>query len=133
MPIVEFVWWPATHEFLSDIDAVISPTVDHISSAAGCLGSVFVCFTIEHSAPCNPFLQDLLRTSGGRQSQILDGRRYCSVYHRSPPALQLTIRSLECSLGEPRTPSSHDEQRRLPADGWAAEALLQRGTEDEPC
>jgi len=37
MPMVEFVWWPATHEFLSDIDAVITPTVAHISSADGCL------------------------------------------------------------------------------------------------
>ncbi|KJA17475.1 hypothetical protein HYPSUDRAFT_46424 [Hypholoma sublateritium FD-334 SS-4] len=38
MPMVEFVWWPATHEFLNDIDAVIRPTVAHISSANGCLG-----------------------------------------------------------------------------------------------
>ncbi len=87
MPMVEFVWWPATDEFLKDVDGVISPTVAHISSTNGCLGYVFVHITIEHSTPSGVFLQDLLRASGRRQNQILDGRRYCSVYRRLPLTL----------------------------------------------
>ncbi|KAF9485232.1 hypothetical protein BDN70DRAFT_681647 [Pholiota conissans] len=37
MPMVEFVWWPGTDAFLSDLENVISATVAHISSAPGCL------------------------------------------------------------------------------------------------
>ncbi|KDR82910.1 hypothetical protein GALMADRAFT_238558 [Galerina marginata CBS 339.88] len=37
MPVVEFVWWSASDEFLDDYDGLFKPTIDHVSKAEGCL------------------------------------------------------------------------------------------------
>ncbi|KAH9480645.1 hypothetical protein JR316_0007245 [Psilocybe cubensis] len=37
MPVVEFVWWNGTEEFLGNLDALFKPTINHVSKADGCL------------------------------------------------------------------------------------------------
>ena len=37
MGVVELVWWAGTDEFLADLDGLFKPTIDHVSSAEGCL------------------------------------------------------------------------------------------------
>jgi len=62
MPIVEFVWWLATDEYLKDFHSRVKPTFDYVQNADGCTSiyfgleeenpttvwMVFVWKTIEH-------------------------------------------------------------------------------------
>lgn len=35
-PIVEFVWWSATDEYLKDFHSRVKPTLNYVQNADGC-------------------------------------------------------------------------------------------------